>query len=240
MQLQRLIFRNGTVILRRTFLPTGSRTADQIFNKHPRYRESQRGRFDLSSSSVISPFNTRCALSVEGCRMIKWREPRDLLYNRKFDWVLAGKIAKFQKNFGECTVRPVLSFPTLSAFYKYLLAPDLFFPSRPIYLSMGEKHFFGGSRSQLRDSALVYFPDAQLLLVAFPSSDRFLWSYASFKALIYEYIYNERTIDQSLIAKFSPITTQQILKSGSQRFYTLAPFNLFCLRKLLSYSKKDF
>lgn len=46
--------------------------------------------------------------------MIKWREwmSRDLLFRRKFDWQFAGKIAKYEENFGECAILPLLPLLT--------------------------------------------------------------------------------------------------------------------------------
>jgi len=171
--------------------------------------------------------------------MIKWRESRDLLYSRKFDWVFVEKIAKFQKNFGECTVR---LFFILFAFCEYLLAPDPFF-SLPCLLPDERKTSFRGgrgSRSQLKDSTLVHFSDTRLLFVAFPLTIAFSRLRQALKLS-----YNERTIDRSLTAKCSPIIptlkSDQMLKSGSQRFYTFLTIIIFILpSKSILLTKKIF
>lgn len=92
--------------------------------------------------------------------MIKRREPmsRDLLRRRKFDWQLAGKIAKFEgklRGMRLPSLPPSISllFPShLLAFYGYLLARPAFFspspPQRPVYFPRREKHssFSDGNR----------------------------------------------------------------------------------------------
>jgi len=97
-----------------------------------------------------------------------------------------------------------------------------------------------GSRSQLKDSTLVHFSDTRLLFVAFPLTIAFSRLRQALKLS-----YNERTIDRSLTAKCSPIIptlkSDQMLKSGSQRFYTFLTIIIFILpSKSILLTKKIF
>jgi len=86
----------------------------------------------FSSFLVISRFNTRCALGVKRCRMIKWRESRDFLYGRKFDWMLTRKIAKFQRK--------------TSRRMHYSSVPAFSHPLRILRISLSTRSFFTSPR----------------------------------------------------------------------------------------------